>query len=105
MCNTSKVDDGTSNFSLSLPFRLCVSRWRPGRCVSFYLKPGRGQPCYLQEILTDLFKYLAIARRARGDLPGAKEALARVESLGGNKGREDVEGLDRLMAENKISIE
>lgn len=58
----------------------------------------------LQDTLTDLFKYLAIARRARGDLPGAKEALARVERLGGSKGREDVEGLDRLMAENKISV-
>eukprot|EP00752_Nemacystus_decipiens_P013903 g12341.t1 len=58
-----------------------------------------------KETLTDLFKYLAIARRARGDLPGAKEALARVESLGGSKGREDVEDLDRLMAENKISVD
>ena len=57
-----------------------------------------------QETLTDLFKYLAIARRSRGDMPGAKEALARVENLGGSKGREDVEGLDRLMAENKISV-
>lgn len=77
-----------------------------GALLWFYPKPGRGQflqpRMSLQETLTDLFKYLAIARRARGDLPGAKEALARVESLGGSK---DVEALDRLMAENKISVD
>eukprot|EP00903_Cladosiphon_okamuranus_P020524 g18841.t1 len=61
--------------------------------------------CAHKKTLTDLFKYLAIARRARGDLPGAKEALGKVESLGGGKGREDVEGLDRLMTANKIAVE
>lgn len=59
----------------------------------------------IQGTLTDLFKYLAIARRARGDIPGAKEALAKVESLGGSKGHEEVEELNRLMAGNSTSFE
>lgn len=82
----------------SLPL-LCACRV-DSRC-SVALAPNLVES---QETLTDLFKYLAIARRSRGDMPGAKEALARVENLGGSKGREDVEGLDRLMAENKISV-
>lgn len=59
----------------------------------------------MQDTLTDLFKYLAIARRARGDMPGAKEALAKVESLGGSEGHEDVEELNRLMSGNAISVD
>ncbi|CAM9654847.1 unnamed protein product, partial [Ectocarpus sp. 8 AP-2014] len=51
--------------------------------------------------LTDLYKYLAIARRALGDLPGAKEALAKVETLGGC---EELEGLNRLLAESAVSV-
>lgn len=53
----------------------------------------------------DLHKYIAIARRARGDIPGAKEALTQVETLGGTGGREDVEGLNRLLAHNRISLD
>eukprot|EP00904_Undaria_pinnatifida_P005497 jgi/Undpi1/2077/HiC_scaffold_12.g05463.m1 len=58
-----------------------------------------------QGVLVDLLKYLAIARRARGDMPGAKEALAKVEALAGSEGREHVEELNRLLASNKISVD
>lgn len=57
----------------------------------------------MKDTLADLFKYLAIARRAQGDSPGAQEALAKVESLGGSKGKEDVAELDRLMAGSNVS--
>lgn len=59
----------------------------------------------MQATLVNLHKYLAIARRARGDMPGAKEALATVESVGGSEGREDVEGLNRLLAHNRIATD
>lgn len=59
----------------------------------------------MQGVLVDLLKYLAIARRARGDMPGAKEALAKVEALAGSEGREHVEELNRLLASNKISVD
>lgn len=36
---------------------------------------------------------------------GAKEALARVETLGGEGGKEEVEGLNRLLAHNRISVD
>lgn len=58
-----------------------------------------------EKTLTDLFKYLALARCARGDLLGAREALARVEKLGGGKDGQDVKELDQLMAESKISVD
>lgn len=58
-----------------------------------------------QGVLIDLYKYLAIARRARGDMLKAKEALAKVEALGGSGGREDVEGLNRLLGSNRIAVD
>lgn len=90
------------------PRSLILPRPSPLCCISHQTWawiPRETPRLLLQETLTDLFKYLAIARRARGDLPGAKEALGKVESLGGSKGREDVEGLDRLMAENEITVD
>ncbi|CAM9780067.1 unnamed protein product [Ectocarpus sp. 4 AP-2014] len=65
---------------------------------------SNAEACAHKGTLTDLYKYLAIARRARGDLPGAKEALAKVETLGGCEGREELEGLNRLLAESAVSI-
>ncbi|CAM9612394.1 unnamed protein product [Ectocarpus sp. 12 AP-2014] len=64
---------------------------------------SNAEACAHKGTLTDLYKYLAIARRARGDLPGAKEALAKVETLGGCEGREELEGLNRLLAKSAVS--
>lgn len=58
-----------------------------------------------QDILVNLLRYLAVARRARGDIPGAKEALAKVEALGGSGSREHVQDLNRLLSTDKFSVD
>ncbi|CBJ49219.1 expressed unknown protein [Ectocarpus siliculosus] len=62
------------------------------------------EACVHKGTLTDLYKYLAIVRRARGDFAGAKAALAKVETLGGCEGSEELEGLNRLLAESAVSV-
>lgn len=61
-----------------------------------------------QESLVHLHKCLAVARRARGDMPGAREALAKVEALasdGGGGGGDDVEELNRMLGRNRIVVD
>lgn len=59
----------------------------------------------MQGVLVDLLKYLAVARRARGDIPGAREALAKVEALGGSEGCEHAQELNRLLSTNSSSVD
>ncbi|CAM9855220.1 unnamed protein product [Scytosiphon promiscuus] len=60
------------------------------------------EACAHKDTLMDLFKYLAILRRARGDEHGVEEALTKVAKLGGRHGVEDLEELRRLVAGSAI---
>lgn len=53
----------------------------------------------------NLHKYLVVARRARGDMQGAKKAIKMVQSLGGSAGHKEVEDLNRLLGHNRISTD
>lgn len=52
----------------------------------------------------ELHKCLAVARRARGDMPGARETLGTVEALAvaDGDGAADVEELNRMLGSNRI---
>lgn len=61
-----------------------------------------------QVSLVELHKCLAVARRARGDMSGAREALVKVEALaseGGGGGADDVEELNRMLGSNRIVVD
>lgn len=58
-----------------------------------------------QRVLVDLLKYLAVARSAQGDVPGAREALDKVEALVGSENREHVEDLNRLLSTTRLSVD
>lgn len=58
-----------------------------------------------QGILVDLYKYLAISRRANGDMLGAREALNSAKALGGSSGHDDVQELNNLLGHNKIIVD
>lgn len=59
----------------------------------------------MQDVLVNLLKYLAVARRARGDIPGTREALDKVEAIGGSGSREHVLDLNRLLSTDKSSVD
>ncbi|CAM9309703.1 unnamed protein product [Laminaria digitata] len=64
-----------------------------------------GEGCTHQRVLVDLLKYLAVARSAQGDVPGAREALDKVEALVGSENREHVEDLNRLLSTTRLSVD
>lgn len=112
-CMPTCVDEG------SFPQAFCVRASRPNPSYlhiifSSLCLPSRGALCFahgrtfalFQETLIELYKYLGIARRARGDMPGATEAMKSIAALGGgSSGQDDVEDLNRMLGHNRISVD
>lgn len=70
--------------------------------VNYVVKPDTSLNlfCSLQDALADLYRYLAITQRARGDMFGAEDSLNAADRKSGDKSFERIEELARLMAKN-----